>query len=236
MNIKDMLKLKEEFNKSIYNEAITSSLLKKKKNYFDLKSELEKAADAADNELKNKKAISTEYDGWDSKGSDFKNQEFADKTIVGRRIKGTYGTSYNPDDEDDVEKKVKKDTGNTRRGRPKGSLGAAKRGLGTQSSIDASKKLADLLGIKLNRQLHVKKPTIKHKISDIDTSGIKIESTDLKEMSFMPTNQAALLIKKYSLGLDPENEEHQKTIAGRIRKALGKSRVIVSGKDLLAVE
>jgi len=223
-NIKANLTLKkDEFNES-----------------FDLKAELDAAEEYANKKLKDKRKLPVDTDdSWSSsKHTQVTDKSFADTKPVGRRHIGTYGTSYNPSDDEENPVKATKDTSGApkKRGRPVGALGIAKTGLNKSSAGDSSKNLAQLLGIKLDRKLMGKKPTIRHKLSDVDTSGIKVENTDLYEMSYMPSNRALSLVDKYSLGLDPSNPEHQKTIAGRIRKALNLSRVVVMGHDKIAHE
>lgn len=161
---------------------------------WDFESELKDAGQYADKKLKNKSKASIDADdSWTgSKHTQVIDKSFADKKPVGRRISGTYGTSYDPAADEEKPTKTT-DLAQKKRGRPTGALGAAKKGLNTYNAKDAGRNLAQILGIKLDRKLMGKKPTTKHKLSDIDTSGIKTESTDnsLSEMTMGSVKTAA---------------------------------------------
>lgn len=58
----------------------------------------------------------------------------------------------------------------------------------------------------------------------------------LDEMAYMPTHQAKKIIADHTHGLDVNDPEHRKTIASRIARKLGKSRVVIHGDDKLAHE
>jgi len=187
-NIKANLTLNPgEFNKKETNEGEMSEA-------WDFESELKAAGQYADKKLKNKSKASIDADdSWTgSKHTQVTDKSFADKKPVGRRISGTYGTSYDPAADEEKPTKTT-DSIPKKRGRPTGALGAAKKGLNTYNAKDAGRNLAQILGIKLDRKLMGKKPTTKHKLSDIDTSGIKTESTDnsLSEMTMGSVKTAA---------------------------------------------